>query len=93
MLIMKLLAQQILGREITPEEIAMTGFEDISAPSLLKLAAALDANPQWIIVGEGDPFQMQAITKESEQELMQAFREMDPKAQAALIAAAHAMKR
>jgi len=64
-----------------------------SAPSLLKLAAALDANPQWIIVGEGDPFQMQAITKESEQELMQAFREMDPKAQAALIAAAHAMKR
>ena len=64
-----------------------------SAPSLLKLAAALDANPHWIITGEGDPLQMQVIGKKAEEELLRAFREMDPQAQAALIAAAHAMKR
>jgi transcriptional regulator with XRE-family HTH domain len=64
-----------------------------SAPSLLKLAAALDANPHWIITGDGDPFQMQVIGKRSEEELLTAFREMEPQAQAALIAAAHAMKR
>lgn len=64
-----------------------------SAPSLLKLAAALDANPHWIITGEGDPFQMQVIGKKSEEELLTAFREMEPQAQAALIAAAHAMKK
>jgi transcriptional regulator with XRE-family HTH domain len=62
-----------------------------SAPSLLKLAAALDCNPQWIIDGTGDPWQMNAITKDSEQELLAAFRNMAPESQAALIAAAHAM--
>ena len=64
-----------------------------NAPSLLKLAAALNCNPQWIIDGTGDPWQMNAVTKDSEQELLQAFRDMDPAAQAALIAAAHAMKK
>jgi transcriptional regulator with XRE-family HTH domain len=64
-----------------------------SAPSLLKLAAALECNPQFIITGEGDPWEMNAVTKSSEQELLHAFRDMDPKAQAALIAAAHAMKK
>jgi transcriptional regulator with XRE-family HTH domain len=64
-----------------------------SAPSLLKLAAALDCNPQWIIDGTGDPWQLNLITKDSEQELLTAFRDMEPAAQAALIAAAHAMKK
>ena len=64
-----------------------------NAPSLLRLAAALDANPHWVITGEGDPFQMQVVGKKAEEELLKAFREMDPQAQAALIAAAHAMKR
>ena len=64
-----------------------------SAPSLLKLAAALECNPQWIIDGTGDPWQMSAIDSKSEQELLNAFRNMEPQAQAALIAAAHAMKK
>jgi len=64
-----------------------------NAPSLLKLAAALNCNPQWIIDGTGDPWQMNMVNKDSEQELLQAFRDMDPAAQAALIAAAHAMKK
>jgi hypothetical protein len=33
------------------------------------------------------------MTQESEQELLEAFRAMDPQAQAALIAAANAMRK
>jgi len=64
-----------------------------SAPSLLKLAAALDCNPQWIIDGTGDPWQMNTITESSEKDLLESFRKMDPGAQAALLAAAKAMEK
>lgn len=64
-----------------------------NAPSLLKLAAALQCNPQWVIDGTGDPWQMNRMTQESEQELLEAFRAMEPQAQAALIAAANAMRK
>jgi transcriptional regulator with XRE-family HTH domain len=62
-----------------------------SAPTLLKLAAALQANPDWILTGQGEPFEINVIGKSSEKELLAAFRNMDPQAQAALIAAAKAM--
>ncbi len=62
-----------------------------SAPTLLKLAAALQANPQWILDGQGDPFEINTISAQSEKELLRAFREMDHQAQAALLAAAKAM--
>lgn len=62
-----------------------------SAPTLLKLAAALQANPDWIISGEGDPFQMNTIGQKSEQELIEQFRAMDDQSKAALLAAAKAM--
>jgi transcriptional regulator with XRE-family HTH domain len=64
-----------------------------SAPSLLKLAAALQCNPQFIVDGTGDPWQMDVITAESEQTLLSSFRNMDPAAQAALLAAAKAMEK
>lgn len=62
-----------------------------SAPTLLKLAAALQANPDWIMTGAGEPFEMNIVGKRSERDLLEAFRNMDPQAQAALIAAAKAM--
>jgi transcriptional regulator with XRE-family HTH domain len=62
-----------------------------SAPTLLKLAAALQANPEWILTGQGDPFEINIVGKRSERDLIEAFRSMDPQAQAALIAAAKAM--
>lgn len=62
-----------------------------SAPTLLKLAAALQANPDWIMTGQGEPFEMNIVGKKSERELLEAYRNMDPGAQAALIAAAKAM--
>ena len=62
-----------------------------SAPTLLKLAAALQANADWIITGKGNPFEINVIGRKAEQDLLEAFRNMDPQAQAALIAAAKAM--
>lgn len=62
-----------------------------SAPTLLKLAAALQANPDWILTGRGDPFEINVIGAQSEKELLAAFRDMDDQAKAALIAAAKAM--
>lgn len=63
-----------------------------SAPTLLKLAAALQANPDWILTGQGDPFEINVIGRKAEKELLEAFRDMDPQAQAALVAAAKAMR-
>ncbi len=62
-----------------------------SAPTLLKLAAALQANPEWILTGQGDPFEINIVSKRSEKDLIEAFRSMDMQAQAALLAAAKAM--
>ena len=64
-----------------------------SAPTLLKLAAALQANPDWIITGKGDPFEINVVGRKAEKELLDAFRNMSEQAQAALLAAAKAMQR
>ena len=62
-----------------------------SAPTLLKLAAALQCNPQWILDGKGDPWQMNTLHASSEQDLIESFRNMDDQSKAALLAAAKAM--
>lgn len=64
-----------------------------SAPTLLKLAAALQANPDWILTGQGQPFQMNVIGAKAEQEMLEAFRQLDDQAKAALLSAAKAMKK
>lgn len=62
-----------------------------SAPTLLKLAAALQANADWIITGEGDPFEVTIVGRKTEKELLELFRLMDSSKQAALLATARAM--
>lgn len=64
-----------------------------SAPTLLKLAAALDANPEWILSGDGDPYMVAPPSKESEQEMLSVYRSLSPSAQQALLVAAKAMTR
>jgi transcriptional regulator with XRE-family HTH domain len=62
-----------------------------SAPTLLKMAAALQASADWIITGDGHPFEISTVGKRAEKDLLAAFRDMDPQAQSALLAAAKAM--
>lgn len=64
-----------------------------SAPTLLKLAAALGANPDWIITGEGDPWEIGPTSDKAETDLLDSFRHMDAGAQNALLAAAKAMRK
>lgn len=56
-----------------------------NAISLLKLSTALDCNPQWIVDGTGEPWQVNAVTKPVEQELLKSYRALTPQVQAALL--------
>jgi transcriptional regulator with XRE-family HTH domain len=64
-----------------------------NAPTLLRMAAALQASPEWIMTGDGHPFETSTISRKTERDLLGLFRDMTPAAQEALIAAARAMTR
>jgi transcriptional regulator with XRE-family HTH domain len=85
------LAQKVGVTQAAISNLVTDSSRKPSAPTLLKLAAALQANPDWIITGEGEPFQMSTVGAKSEQQLIEAFRAMDDQAKAALLAAAKAM--
>ena len=85
------LAEQIGATQAAISNIVTNASRKPSAPTLLKLAAALQASADWIITGDGHPFEISTVGKKAEKELLAAFRDMDMQAQAALIAAAKAM--
>jgi transcriptional regulator with XRE-family HTH domain len=62
-----------------------------NAPTLLRLAAILQASPSWIMSGEGHPFEVSTVGKKDEKALLEAFRTLDPDAKSALLTAAKAM--
>lgn len=64
-----------------------------NAESLLRMAAALQCSAEWLITGEGEPFQINVVGRKVEKELLEVFRDMDQDAQIALLAAAKAMRR
>lgn len=64
-----------------------------SAPTLLKLAAALQASANWIITGDGSPFEVVSVSKDAEKKVLEMFRELDAAGQQALIATATALRR
>lgn len=63
-----------------------------SAPTLLRLAMALECEPAWLLDGIGDPHEHRPVSAGAEGELVEAFRAMTPAAKSALLAAAKAMK-
>lgn len=73
--------------------IVTTASRKPSAPTLLKMAAALQASADWIITGEGHPFEINVVGERAERELLEAFRKMDAQAQEALLAAAKVMSK
>ena len=62
-----------------------------NAPTLLRMAAILQASPQWIMTGEGHPFEITTVGKKDEKALLEAFRALDQDARAALLVAARTM--
>jgi transcriptional regulator with XRE-family HTH domain len=87
------LAEKIGQTQASISNVITQSSRKPSAPALLKMAAALECSATWIITGEGHPFEVSTIGRKAEKELLAAFREMDPQAQSALLAAAHAMKK
>lgn len=87
------LAEKIGTTQAAISNIATQSSRKPSAPTLLKMAAALQCSAEWIITGEGHPFEISVVGKRAEKELLAAFRDMDEQAQAALLAAAKAMKK
>lgn len=60
-----------------------------SAIHLMAIAAALNANPHWIVYGEGE----QSMPSDAdESEMLKAFRELDAGRRAAILAAIKALK-
>lgn len=64
-----------------------------NAETLLRMAAALQCSAEWLVRGEGHPFEINVVGRKAEKDLLEAFRDLDDQAKAALLAAAHAMKR
>lgn len=62
-----------------------------SAPTLLKLASALQANPYWIISGDGAPFEITTVGRDDERKLIEAYREIDPAKRPELLKLARSM--
>ena len=85
------LAEKIGLTQAAISNVVTNSSRKPSAPTLLKLAAALECSAEWIITGEGHPFEISTVGRKAEKDLLAAFRDMDPQAQAALLAAAKAM--
>lgn len=85
------LAEKVGITQAAVSNIATTASRKPSAPTLLKMAAALQASADWIMSGEGHPFEINVVGKRAEKDLLEAFRHMDEQAQSALLAAAKAM--
>jgi transcriptional regulator with XRE-family HTH domain len=62
-----------------------------SAPTLLKLASALQANPYWIISGEGAPFEITTVGRDDERKLIELYRELPPAKKPELLKIARTM--
>jgi transcriptional regulator with XRE-family HTH domain len=64
-----------------------------NAETLLRMAAALQCSAEWLVTGEGHPFEVNVVGEKAEKDLLSAFRDMDEQAQSALLAAAKAMSK
>jgi transcriptional regulator with XRE-family HTH domain len=64
-----------------------------SAPTLLRLALALDASPQWIITGEGDPFETIAPKDRDEGRLVDNYRHMSQQHKTALLSMSETLRK
>jgi transcriptional regulator with XRE-family HTH domain len=87
------LAEKIGRTQAAISNIVTDSSRRPNAETLLRLAAALECSAEWLIRGEGHPFEVTTVGRQTEKDLLEAFRHLDAQAQSALIAAAHAMRK
>ena len=86
--------QITLARELGVSGTAISKIESgkskaPSADTLMKIAAIFEANPNWIMKGEGHPYEIQ--TEASSTEMAKVFSGLSPGHQAAILAAAKSL--
>ena len=64
-----------------------------NAETLLRVAAALQCSADWIVRGEGHPFEINTVGAADEKRLLEEWRKLDDQAKSAILAAVHAMQR
>lgn len=86
-------SQKKLGEKIGVSQSAIAQVESgetkmIKGNTLLRMAAALEANPRWIMSGKGEPLGMDETVDGNE--LLALYESMSDEHKAALVAAARA---
>lgn len=89
--------QRELGNKAGVGQAAISNLETDSsrkpsARTLLRLADALDCNPNWFLDGMGDPTLWRPVTNLAEASLLMAYRALTQEARRALLAVAQSMK-
>jgi len=87
------LAEKIDRTQASISNVITNSTRRPNAETLLRMAAALQCSAEWLVRGEGQPFEISTVGRKQEKELLDSFRQMDLNAQSALLAAAHAMKK
>lgn len=84
------LAERVGIKQSSLSNLETTNSRKPAASTLLKLAAILEANTEWIMSGKGDPFNVPEITNADSSDLVRRFERMSPDQKMALMAAAKA---
>jgi transcriptional regulator with XRE-family HTH domain len=87
------LAEKIGRTQAAISNVVTDSSRRPNAETLLRMAAALQCSAEWMVTGEGHPFEVNVVGKKAEKDLLEAFRGMDMQAQSALLAAAKAMSK
>lgn len=64
-----------------------------NAETLLRVAAALQCSADWLVRGEGHPFEINVVGAADEKRLLEEWRKLDDQAKSAILAAVHAMQK
>lgn len=91
------MTQVDLARELGIKPPSLRGLESgrskaPSAETLMKLSAVLQANPEWIMKGKGDPFEWPIVAGDAEAEVVSGFRGLSEEAQKVVLATIRALK-
>ena len=92
----KKMSQQKLAETVGIKQSTISDIENLrsnspNAANLMKIAAALEANPSYITTGQGDPWEYDPPPKEGTGELATIYAQFSPSKRAALLAAARAL--
>ena len=84
------LTQVQLGNKIGIDQTALSKLEIGSSKkpeshTLLRLAAALEANPNWILTGSGDHEVMDSLPEDDKEIVLKAYARLDEAGKASLL--------